>query len=398
MPDRTRILFVDDEQNVLDGLQNLLRKRRQEWDMAFASSGDQALAIMAQRPFDVVVTDMRMPGMDGAALLTVVQARYPTVARIVLSGQAQREAVMRAVPVAHQYLSKPCDADQLKSLINQVCALQCLLGDTHVRRLVGQLAHVPSLPRSYRDLVTAANDPNVTTARLVAVVEQDPVIAAKVLQLVNSAYFGLPHHTASIFEAVRYIGVELLKALALMTGVFTPSAKADAGYDALQQHSLLTAHIARAILGGEGRGEEAFTAGVVHEIGMIVLARGFPSEVREVDRRVREDGHTRIEAERAIFGCDHARVGGYLLGLWGLPIAIVEAVAYCHTPGAAEAQGNDLIAVLHVADALAASAARGLDDDGDLDLAFLERAGRLEGLPAWRAAASSVLGALDMVA
>jgi len=116
MPDKKRVLFVDDEPRILDGRRRMLRSMRHEWKMSFAETGQEALAILANQPFDVVVVDMRMPGMDGVQLLSEVRKRHQII-RIVLSGTADREAILRAVGLAHQYLSKPCDAETLKSVL-----------------------------------------------------------------------------------------------------------------------------------------------------------------------------------------------------------------------------------------------------------------------------------------
>ena len=255
-----RILFVDDEQDVLDGLQNFLRKQRREWEMVFASNADAALSQLAAGSFDVVVTDVRMPGMDGVAFLHIVREKYPSVARIVLSGHAHRESVFRSMPVAHQYLSKPCDAEHLRTVIDRVCKLQSLLHGEDVRRLVGRVDRLPSLPQSYSELTDALARPEVGIAQLVRIVETDPAMSAKVLQLVNSAYFGLAHRTASIFEAVRYLGVELLKGLALTSDVFAAlEAKPIRGFSfaTLQRHSLLTAQLAHRLMPDQSRREES---------------------------------------------------------------------------------------------------------------------------------------------
>src|SRR5690606_34045961 len=124
-----RILFVDDEPHVLDGLRDLLHKRLREWEMSFALGGQEALTLLETRPFDVVISDMRMPGIDGVTLLRLVKERYPAIARIVLSGQAERDAVVNALPVAHQFLSKPCDVEVLYAVVERACGLQGLLQD-----------------------------------------------------------------------------------------------------------------------------------------------------------------------------------------------------------------------------------------------------------------------------
>lgn len=97
MADRTRIIFVDDEPCVLSGLERMLFDREDEWEMVFVSSGKEAIAAFEEQPFDVIVTDMRMPEMDGAQLLIIVQERWPVSVRIILSGQAEKEAVLRSI-------------------------------------------------------------------------------------------------------------------------------------------------------------------------------------------------------------------------------------------------------------------------------------------------------------
>ena len=142
------ILFVDDEPMILAGLQRLLRSQRNVWDMSFAASGAEALAVLETKPFDAVVTDMRMPAMDGARLLELVKERYPGTIRIVLSGYFESEAALRAVPVAHQYLAKPCDPKKLHEAIERSCGFASLLPDAALRRVVGTIGELPTLPRT----------------------------------------------------------------------------------------------------------------------------------------------------------------------------------------------------------------------------------------------------------
>ena len=119
-----RVLFVDDETHVLESLRDALRPWRRELTMAFAADGPTALEEVAREPYDAVVSDMRMPGMDGAELLREVQRVQPATVRIVLSGYAEIESVARAATVAHRFLSKPCDVDELVSVIGRSCAHQ----------------------------------------------------------------------------------------------------------------------------------------------------------------------------------------------------------------------------------------------------------------------------------
>src|SRR4051812_10636605 len=182
---KRRILFVDDEPHVLNGLRNLFRKERHVWEMSFALDGKAALEELAKGPIDVIVSDMRMPGMDGAELLSRVKSLYPQTTRIVLSGHAEREAISRVVSVAHQCLSKPCDAATVRAVIERTCEFQRFLHDESLRNAVGSLGRLPSLPSSYLELTEAMQNPHADIAEVVRIIENDPAMAVKVLQVVN---------------------------------------------------------------------------------------------------------------------------------------------------------------------------------------------------------------------
>jgi HD-like signal output (HDOD) protein len=363
-----RILFVDDEVNVLDGLRNVLRKQRREWDMVFANGGEAALVELDKGPFDVIVSDMRMPGMDGAQLLQAVKDRYPGTARIVLSGHAEREAVLRTLPVAHQYLSKPCDEEQLRSVITRTCNLQALLQDETIRRAIGHFDALPSAPQVYWEITAAADRLNTTLVDISAIVERDPALVAKVLQLVNSAYFGLAHRVTSIGHAVQYLGLDLIKGLALTERVFAGATVAIDGFsvEALQKHSVLAARVAKKATAGSPKADEVFAAAIVHDIGQILLACGFPDRFGDAVRIARERGEPLHVVEREVFGTTHAEVGAFLLGMWGLPFTLVEAVAYHHRPELVTAGDREVLVAVHIAEALVDA---GVGDDADAILA-----------------------------
>jgi HD-like signal output (HDOD) protein len=394
-PVRQRVLFVDDEQPILDGLQNLLRKDRARWEMVFVDGAEAALRALEVGPFDVVVTDMRMPGMDGAGLLAEVKERFPAMARIVLSGHAEREAVLRAIPAAHQYLSKPCDAAALRVAIERTCELKRLLTDPATRGVIGALRTLPSVPRTYTALTeAAAANSHVTIAEIAAIIESDPAMSVKVLQLANSAYFGLARRVASIRQAVTYLGLDLLKGLALTSEVFSAMEERPvAGFsiDELQAHSVLAARVAKRLVPGP-LAAEAFTAALVHDVGKIVLAQGLPGPFGEVIREAKATGRPVYALEEEHLGTTHAAVGAYLMGVWGLPFTIVESVGYHHHPTRIGAGACEVLAAVHVANGLV----RGADGTGTekgelLDLEFLERAGLAAALPEWRLVAEEEL-------
>ncbi|MFK7820254.1 MAG: response regulator [Planctomycetaceae bacterium] len=334
------VLFVDDEVQVLRALERMIDAGDVDWEPDFAEGGEEALAILADQDFDAIVTDMRMPGMDGAELLKHVCEDYPAMVRIVLSGQADRKTVMRAVEPMHQYLSKPCEAAQLKSTISRACAMRETLQYEGLRNTINTLPGLPSLPTVYTELSDFIKQEDFALADAGNIIEQDIAMTAKVLQLVNSAAFGLRHPVSSPAQAASILGLETLKALVLTTSVF---AELDEGKDAdfslttLMDHSLEVAAAARKIAKLEGleqdQQEEAFTAGMLHDIGKLLLATADYSAFAEVRRITQEDESLRhTEAERRVYGADHAAAGAYLLDLWGLPQSIVEVVALHHRP------------------------------------------------------------------
>ncbi len=374
---KRRLLFVDDDPAVLDGLRNVLRSERGRWDMRFATGAEEALSKLRLEAADVVVTDLRMPGLDGLGLLDEVRRGWPDAARIVLSGHADLPAVAKASSVAHQYLVKPCAAETVKHVVERAIAVQDLLGDDGLRRTVGALGSLPSAPRLYVELTEALGDSDVAVKRLVAIVEEDVGMSSRVLQFANSAYFGLPQQVTSIESAIVFLGVNTLVHLALTLEVFRQfgGPVADrAAFDALERHALLTARIARRLVGDEPLASSAFAAGLLHDSGKLVLMRRLPGPYAEAGDRAARLGIPMCQAETEILGANHAQVGAYLLGLWGLPHAIIEAVAFHHDEARQAAATLDTVAAVAAADFLAnAVAGEGRKDVGGTDADQLGR-------------------------
>lgn len=380
MTDKRNVLFVDDEPRVLQGLQNLLRKRRHEWNMVFANGGDEALQELEKGPFDVIISDMRMPRMDGAALLAEVQRKYPSTVRIVLSGQTDQDMARRTVTVAHQFLAKPCDGDLLKRVIERTVELQHMLTDPALRAAVGQIGQLPALPHIYAQLSHAIESPSSTTASLARIVEQDPSIAAKLLQLVNSAFFGLGTKTSTIAQAINYLGMEILRSLVLLMHASTGLKVDPEVLKGIQSDAMMTARIAQAIAPKNVDRQEAFTAGLLASIGRVVIAA----------RTAKEPN-----GAADMMNFSHAQIGAYLLGLWNLPFPIIEAVAHHREPQRSRPEALDLPVVVHVADALARTISRREEPTKELDMALLVNIGQAQEVPQWIAEAEQQWQALE---
>lgn len=347
-----RLLFVDDDAHVLDGLRNMLRPQRKRWEMVFTLGAEEALAAMEGAPFDVVVSDMRMPRVDGATLLRRVAERYPRTVRIVLSGQTEMDTALKSVSIAHQFLSKPCPADLLQNVLERACELNALLGSESLRQVVANIKRLPTTPQVFLQLTEALADPNVSLKQVAELLSRDVAICARVIQLVNSPFFGLTRRVTSVLEAVTYLGTTTIKSVVLSLESF--SLMSDAArcpgfsLDAVQRHSLYTGNLAKAIIGDAARAEYAFMAGMLHDIGLLILAMHFPPAlerlVTDPEWAAAEDTNSEVS---------HTRLGAYLLGLWGLPYPVIEAVAHHHAPRRVDHRAFDLPDAVYVADRLA---------------------------------------------
>jgi HD-like signal output (HDOD) protein len=397
---KKRILFVDDEALVLDGLQRMLRPMRGEWDMRFVDSGAKALELMDQTAFDVVISDMRMPGMNGAELLAEVMTRFPKTVRLVLSGHADPELVLKCVASTHQYLSKPCQADELKAAITRAGELQLSLRDQNLRQLVSRMDRLPSMPSLYVKVVDKLRDPRIALDDIGDLVAKDLAMTAKILKLVNSAFFGLGREISSPAEAVSYLGLDTIKALVLSIHAFSQFANVRIGafsIDALWAHSQSTAGLAKEIARLERAEQrvidEAFVAGLLHDTGKLVLASNFASQYNQVLQAGQADSLALLAAEEAAFGANHAEVGAYLLGLWGLPVLVVEAIALHHQPSLCKHLAFAPLTAVHVADALVHVRAGGGADaaEEEFDLVYLRKLGLAERVEVWRKAADTSL-------
>ena len=352
-----RILFVDDEPHAFDELQVGLDSQSQDWEVAYAPDGETALMLLDATPFDVVVSDAYMPRMDGAELLKSVRDRFPSVVRIVLANQKDLEAALRTVPVAHQFLVKPCDLDMLRVAVERATSLSDVLNNKLLASLVGSVQDLPVLPRIYLDLRHALTDPDVPLKSIVRIVEQDVGISAKILQLVNSAFFGLPREISSLQTAVSYIGMQLLQNLVLSAEVFhvfeiTKPVKGFS-FEEVHMHSQLVAKIAGRIPAPAAIHGAAIIAALLHDVGKLVLATRSPDHFARALSGAREDRVPLYAAEEALTGISHAEVGAYLLSLWGLPSPVVEAVAHHHHPERLPAGSLDAVAIVHISNALA---------------------------------------------
>ena len=413
-----RVLFVDDEPKLLEGLRRTLRSLRRAWHMEFAEGGTQALDCLAGSTFDVVITDMRMRGMNGAELLEEVMKLYPATVRIILSGQCDRQTVLKCVGPAHQFLTKPCTPDTLKTTVARACRLRDQLQGHPQRsegsgkpgrffaalrmtaRTVSRVTSVPSLPSVYAEFVAELESARGSIQRVAEIVSRDVGMTAKILQLVSSGFFGSPRLVSTPAEAVRFLGLDTIRPLTFSTKAFFPFEAKDAErrwLERLIDHSLAAGMMARAIAEAEMSNDEcritkdpvlagnAFLAGFLHDVGTLVLAEGRgASGGTGILRGLVAGGSTVGSHSARRLDRTHASAGAYLMALWSLPDPIIKAIAFYHGPSRSPDQTFTPLSALHVAHAvLEAEALDAPTARGSIDLDYLTRIGCADRLDTW---------------
>ena len=331
------ILFVDDEPNILRGLRRMLHPLKKQWTMYFAEGGVEALEIMATHDIQALVTDMRMPGMNGYELLQEVRKRHPQIIRIVLTGQPDKETYCELMTMSHYFLWKPIRNEDLKLLMDMIRDLDHRLHEPNLLELLGGLNSLPSLPPLFHKLMDLFEDQETTSNDIAEVVGEDIAMTAQLLKLANSSFFSLNREIVTVHEAVNYLGLEILRHLVIAQHIFNScndQERKEFHFDALWEHSLCTATLAREIAefisDDPATGSSAYLAGLLHEIGKLVLMHHMPEQYTQILDKCKKGGLCQSEVEMEFLGTTHAIIGGYLTSLWGLPHNITEAISLHH--------------------------------------------------------------------
>jgi HD-like signal output (HDOD) protein/CheY-like chemotaxis protein len=387
-----QILLVGDDQPLWEEVQVLCETPGSTWRAELAPSGLEALALFAQRRFEAVIADVQLSDMNGVALLDDIMRWQPKAVRIVLSDMADTENTVKCIGRGHHHLLKPCDGATLWKALTQALAQQTWMPSETVQGLVAQMSRVPSPPGVYFQILDELQSPNASVERIGQFIASDPAITAKVLQLANSAVFGLQLQVIHPIEAVAYLGLETTKALVLLAHAFCSFDQLKLkgfSMESLWQHSILAGRFARQIIQIEDCGpeaaEQASAAGLLHDIGKVLFAANLPDRFAKALALARDGKCTLLEAENQVLGACHAELGAYLLGIWGLPRPIVEAVALHHQPSQLLSQPFGPVAAVHVANVFAREA---LPDPAaapaNLDLDYLRELGLEERVEEWR--------------
>jgi len=346
-PDRISILFCDDDPHVLSGLKRSFRQRRSEWDMRFVESAEQALEAMRQSPARVIIADMRMPGMNGGRLLREVRERHPGTIRIILSGQTEQGEMLKSVGAIHQFLQKPIDGCVITHAISRSVGLAAALESTGLQSMLAGLESLPVLSDTYAALSSETRKADCDLSDIVRIIEPDVGLSTKLLQLVNSSFFGVPRRVPDIKTAVGLLGIQRVRSIALSTSVMqaiTSESDLVGKINSLWCTSMDVGNTAANIAAEAGEPkalqEDARLAGLLSLVGRAILMRELPDEWDRAYQDALQHGLELTASEAMVFGVPQQAVGAYALGLWAFSDGVVEAVARQATPDLSRAQGS----------------------------------------------------------
>ncbi len=353
---KINILFVDYDKDALDGYKRMLYSMRKRWNNFLVSTGEKALKILNEKDIDVIITDIKLSDIDGTELLEKVKEEHPEILRIILSGSQDKFKVIKTTKTAHQFLTKPCDAEEIRKTIENAYLLRYNLENQDLLKLINGIGELPSLPNIFMELEGEINTTEPSFNNIEKIISRDPGLTAKILHTVNSGFFGLRAEITNLLEALQYLGTNTIKSIVLYLYTFSAdNMKPEHRFycESIGEHSLRVAQQAKAIASLEKcdktTADEIFIAGILHDIGNLILVRvpGFIEKRRKLRER---EGLSIVNADLRILNVSHEWVGAYLLGLWGIPKNVVQAAAFHHRPGNLSQDNFNVLTALYTAD------------------------------------------------
>ncbi|MBI4848946.1 MAG: HDOD domain-containing protein [Nitrospirae bacterium] len=362
--ERQTILFVDDELSILNSLRRLLQD--EAWDLIFAESGEKGLELLNKQEVDIIISDVRMPGMDGITFLKQVKELYPHVVRIFLSGYADRSAIVQALSegCAQQLVSKPWEDDELKGIIRDALlqAEELKQKGKGLQKIINSISTLRTMPQTYFEIKKCFSHINtVSIERLAEIIEQDTSISAELLRWANSALFGQMHKVDTVERALMVLGIDIIEGLVLSYSIIGPissGSRSATGFDLkdFQTHSLSCGILAKMLAGrlphmDDKEAERAFTAGLLHDMGKLVEEMCLADDFKKIMDTARLKNSLLIEAEYDVLETNHEEIGRHLAEWWSMPSFLVNAIRWHHEPHLCKTS-QDIVAAVHVANVL----------------------------------------------
>ena len=336
------IVFVDDDKSVLDGLRRMLRGYRKQWRIYFCLSAKEALEVFKEKHVDVIISDMRMPVMNGVQLLHKIRSMSPHTIRIALSGYVNKEMTLESIQVVHQFITKPCDKESISAVIERAISLPSTLCDEKVKAVLGKIDTLPSLPTVYTEMIKEVNSDNCSLLNIGKIVNKDVAVSTNLLKIVNSSFFGFARHVDSAAQAVSILGIETVENLVLFTSVFSSDRNNTSNFDELYRLNtfclkvgLLAAKLADVTDLPDKQKGYCQIAGMMTGLGRLVL--------EEYSTELSDDARTET---------DYAQMSSYILGMWGLPLEVVDSVRWHQNPSESGLGSLAPLTVVHAAYAM----------------------------------------------
>lgn len=363
-----------------------------EWLPHLARTADEAVRLAKEFEFRGIVTEAQLSGTHGVELLDELMKLQPDTARIVLSEISDPASTLQCVGKAHRHLASPCDLETLIQSLNQALSDPPWLPGEAVQKLLPEMRWVPSPPQVYFEVVSEMQSSEASVERIGQIISRDPAISAKLLQLANSAVFGLQLQVVQPAEAVAYVGLDTTRSLLLLAHTFASFENLHtAGFhmDTLWRHSLAVGQFAKTIVESQGSpaavADQAFTAGLLHDIGKLLFAANLPRQFTEALQKSAAEGTPLWQVEQRLLGVCHGQLGAGLLSIWGLPSEVLEAIALHHMPAARRDAGFSALAAVHVADALEHESSGDIADAAEsMDRTYLSALGLEDRISEWR--------------
>ncbi|MFC1498998.1 response regulator [Verrucomicrobiota bacterium] len=396
------ILFVDDESRILDALRRMLRSQKNKWDIKFTTSGREALELMARQPFKVVISDMKMPEMDGGELLDRIRQLYPETIRFILSGHADKEMILRTIGPTHRFFTKPCDSGFLiKEISKAIATCNTMNAHKDIQAVVSGTLFLPAMPELYAELKSELEKPDMSIKRIAEIISHDVAMTAEILHLVNSSFFGPYQDENNVFEALKYLGAETVKGIILSTGVLQTLPEATLKqFDLreLQKHSIHTGDLCGMIVkdvmpGNTQMIDRAITAGLLHDIGKLILVTNVSESYTAIYQKYKQGALPLHAVEENTLSTTHAEVGGYLAALWGSPQSISDAISCHHQPSTSLNESFSILTAVHIANILTHECSNRSNEKYPLefDSQYLKKTKTGNRLEGWREIARNII-------
>lgn len=355
---KTSILFVTTDEKLIGELIRNIVPIQDEYSIFFADNGERCLQILANNKIDFVFSSANIIMPTGANILNEIKRLFPEVIRFALVPNLDNQTVAQISQYVHQLVPPPYTKETIIERIERTLHIQKILNNEKVVNLVKNTTTLPSLPEIYIQIEQETAKPDFSLIKIANLISKDPNLTAKILQIVNSAYFGLQKEITNINFALSYLGVNVIKSLIFYIHLFSHFKITSENRKYLEkfwQHSLVVAsnsyHLANKYLREKYEIDSSYTAGVLHDVGKFILLNTY-TYPQNIILLAEQKAIDNLEAELEIYECTHAEIGAYLLGLWGFPLHIVEAVAYHHQPSLLNKSKLNLATIIHLADFL----------------------------------------------